>query len=124
TYMIFCESFIPAEKRFDPAFDRRDVYLITQNALADGTYLNYIRAHYNRSAQIDPPFFQQFFHTRALAWLDNIFMGLGDRIEKRRRAGTSLFKNEDFKDLAGFTAKLKKNDPQDPLSKYLFDNLS
>ena len=43
----------------DPNFDRRDVYLITQNALADGTYLNYIRAQYNRSAQIDPPFFQE-----------------------------------------------------------------
>src|SRR5436190_9290727 len=61
TYMIFCESFIPPSKRNpqDPNFDRRDVYLITQNALADGTYLNYIRAQYNRSAQIDPPFFSE-----------------------------------------------------------------
>ncbi len=46
TYMIFCESFIPADKKpRDPNFDRRDVYLITQNALADGTYLQYIRGH-------------------------------------------------------------------------------
>jgi len=60
TYMIFCESFIPADKKpHDPNFDRRDVYLITQNALADGTYLNYIRAHYNRSTEIDPPFFSE-----------------------------------------------------------------
>jgi thioredoxin-like negative regulator of GroEL len=60
TYMIFCESFIPRRCKLDtdPDFDRRDVYLITQNALADGTYLDYIRAHYNRSAQHDPPFFQ------------------------------------------------------------------
>lgn len=65
TYMIFCESFIPPEKKFDPKFDRRDVYIITQNALADGTYLSYIRAHYNRSTQIDPPFFQNFFSGRA-----------------------------------------------------------
>ena len=43
----------------DQKFDRRDVYIITQNALADGTYLNYIRAQYNRSTQIDPPFFQE-----------------------------------------------------------------
>ena len=38
TYMIFCESFLPSSKKpRDPDFDRRDVYLITQNALADGT---------------------------------------------------------------------------------------
>ena len=37
TYMIFC-SFLPSSKKpRDPDFDRRDVYLITQNALADGT---------------------------------------------------------------------------------------
>ena len=59
TYMIFAESFTPPEKRRDPEFDRRDVYLITQNALADGTYLDYIRAHYNRSTQIDPYFFSE-----------------------------------------------------------------
>jgi thioredoxin-like negative regulator of GroEL len=58
TYMIFCESFTPASKKRDPDFDRRDVYIITQNALADQTYLSYIRAHYFRSAQQDPPFFQ------------------------------------------------------------------
>ncbi len=37
------------------------VYLITQNALADGTYLDYLRAQYNRSKQIDPPFFSELF---------------------------------------------------------------
>ena len=59
TYMIFCESFTdPKHKnKSDPDFNRRDVYLITQNALADGTYLQYIRAHYNRSTQKDPEFF-------------------------------------------------------------------
>ncbi|MCX8107653.1 MAG: tetratricopeptide repeat protein, partial [Verrucomicrobiae bacterium] len=70
TYMIFCESFIKPSQRFDPSFDRRDVYIITQNALADATYLNYIRAHYNRSAQIDPPFFRDF-----VLFLQNIAMG-------------------------------------------------
>lgn len=100
TYMIFCESFIPAEKRRDPKFDRRDVYLITQNALADGTYLNYIRAHYNRSTQQDPPFFQEFFrpadeilHNSYTNWfakmfspLDSFFTNLGKKVEARRRA--------------------------------------
>jgi thioredoxin-like negative regulator of GroEL len=64
TYMIFDESFTPANcKPMDPKFDRRDVYIITQNALADGTYLNYIRAHYDRSSQnelhLDTPFFKE-----------------------------------------------------------------
>ncbi|HEU5396107.1 MAG TPA: DUF2723 domain-containing protein, partial [Verrucomicrobiae bacterium] len=62
TYMIFCDSFIPhrCQPAFDQKFDRRDVYIITQNALADGTYLDYIRAQYFRSAQQDPPFFREF----------------------------------------------------------------
>ncbi len=63
TYMIFCESFIPhrCQPEQDQKFDRRDCYLITQNALADGTYLDYLRAQYNRSKQIDPPFFSPLF---------------------------------------------------------------
>lgn len=100
TYMIFCESFIPARcKPNDPDFDRRDVYLITQNALADKTYLDYIRAHYNRSAQTDPYFFSELFLSdpvpgvrrktnllaRAMLPLDRYFTALGERVEKRRR---------------------------------------
>jgi len=102
TYMIFCESFIPPDckKDTDPLFDRRDVYIITQNALADGTYLEYIRSHYNRSTQKDPPFFQELlrgrkeqeqgYKTNFLAWiagkvLDTPFEKLGASIEARRR---------------------------------------
>jgi tetratricopeptide (TPR) repeat protein len=102
TYMVFCESFIPHNKQpvQDQHFDRRDVYVITQNALADGTYLEYIRAHYNRSRQIDPPFFQNLFRGKAeteqnfstnfiarLAYqiLDRPFTRLGAKIEARRR---------------------------------------
>jgi hypothetical protein len=46
TYMIFCESFIPhdGQPSEDQTFDRRDVYVITQNALVNPPYLNYIRA--------------------------------------------------------------------------------
>ncbi len=55
TYMIFCESAVPAKEKFqDPnleratvPFDRRDVYIVTQNALADTTYMAYIRDHYD-----------------------------------------------------------------------------
>jgi len=61
TYAIFCDSFIPdrCKPKQDQKFDRRDVYIITQNALADGTYLEYLRSQYNRSMQIDPPFFSE-----------------------------------------------------------------
>ena len=56
TYMIFCESRVPPKDRFHDRylgdggkFDRSDVYIITQNALADNTYMNYIRDHYDVS---------------------------------------------------------------------------
>jgi len=67
TYMIFVESMIPHDKQpvEDQKFDRRDVYIITQNALADPTYLEYIRAQYNRSTQIDPPFFQEMLRSKS-----------------------------------------------------------
>ena len=138
TYMIFCESITPPSKRnfMDPSFDRRDVILITQNALADGTYLQYIRAHYNRSTQIDPPFFTDLargpkeieagIETNIIARLmkpvDSFFLGLGDKIEKNRRAGSSFFEADHFADLAGLGSKLKAG--ADPLSKYIAEKLS
>jgi len=63
TYIIFCESQIPhrCQPEQDQKFDRRDVYIITQNALADGTYLDYLRSQYNRHLQVDPPFFSRLF---------------------------------------------------------------
>jgi hypothetical protein len=126
TYTIFCESFIPPEcKPLDPEFDRRDVYIITQNALADGTYLNYIRAHYHRSAQkrrgLDTPFFQEVGRLlqkpedrristnwlgRALLPLDRMITNLGESIEKNRRAGSSFFTDEHFVDVKALATKL------------------
>ena len=75
TYIIFCESFIPhrCQPEQDQKFDRRDVYIITQNALADGTYLDYLRSQYNRTKQIDPPFFSRLFRYIACV------TGLGNR---------------------------------------------
>ncbi len=139
TYMIFCDSFIPdhCKPKFDQKFDRRDVYLITQNALADGTYLNYLRAQYNRSKQIDPPFFSELarfalgdkdYQTNLLARiaspLDTIFTARGAAIEKRWRVSTSWFTDDDFKDLAAFTAKLRPSEKQDAVSKWLYHNIS
>jgi tetratricopeptide (TPR) repeat protein len=108
TYMIFCESFIPHKDQplEDQKFDRRDVYIITQNALADGTYLQYIRSEYFRSAEKDPPFFSELFKyvvglpfpssgdsglVQGIAntlyyTLDVPFTKFGANLEKRRRA--------------------------------------
>jgi len=46
TYMILGESTQPTEYKRNPDFDRRDLYIITQNALADAMYQNYIHSHY------------------------------------------------------------------------------
>ena len=139
TYMIFCESFTPhpCQPAEDQKFDRRDVYIITQNALADPPYLDYIRAQYNRSRQNDPPFFQEFARmllrdgpsrtnllARALKPLDQIFTQIGDKIEKRRRTASSLFREADFIDLPAFAARLKPGPRQDSLTRYLWNNLS
>ncbi|MCX6923958.1 MAG: DUF2723 domain-containing protein [Verrucomicrobia bacterium] len=139
TYTIFCESFTPHDCQpvQDQKFDRRDVYIITQNALADGTYLCYIRAHYNRSTQIDPPFFSELLRTllkdkeyqtnmlaRAVAPLDRFFTAVGANVEKRRRTYTSWFGDKDFAELPALAARLRPGPQQDPLSKYLYENLS
>ncbi|HEY5915224.1 MAG TPA: hypothetical protein VJA21_31915, partial [Verrucomicrobiae bacterium] len=140
TYMIFCDSFIPprCQPAADRNFDRRDVYIITQNALADGTYLNYIRAQYNRSTQVDAPFFQELlrsaeerrknvntnFAARAVEPLDRFFTDLGDRVEKRRRTFTSWFAAGDFLELATFAGRLRPGPQQDPVSQFVYDGLA
>ncbi len=132
TYMIFAESFTPPKDRLDPGFDRRDVYIITQNALADNTYLDYIRAHYNRSEQYqyDKPFFHGMLNDRKaesrgrtnfvaslFSPLDRAIQGLGTAIEEKRRTGESLFKADHFKDFKAFQSRLAT--ATDPLSVFL-----
>jgi tetratricopeptide (TPR) repeat protein len=141
TYMIFCESFIPPRtKPRNPTFDRRDVYLITQNALADGTYLNYIRAHYNKSAQIplDSPFFQEMLRpqkereqnyytnrlSRAVAPLDRALFSFGNAVETRRRAGSSRFERSHFTEITALASRLKDGPQQDAFSRHLASLLS
>jgi cytochrome c-type biogenesis protein CcmH/NrfG len=46
TYMILGESFVDPKHRRDPDFDRRDLVIVTQNALADAFYQKYIHDHY------------------------------------------------------------------------------
>jgi tetratricopeptide (TPR) repeat protein len=139
TYMIFCESFTPhdCQPLLDQKFDRRDVYLITQNALADGTYLCYLRAQYSRSQQIDPPFFSELMRTllkdkeyetnllaRMVSPLDTFFVARGARIEKRWRTSTSWFTAADFTNLPALLGRLRQGDSQDAVSRWLFQNLT
>jgi tetratricopeptide (TPR) repeat protein len=139
TYMIFCESFTRPKDKHNPEFDRRDVYIITQNALADATYLQYIRAHYNRSTEKDIPFFGELFRsdkerelnfrTNLLARmiavpLDNFFLANGARIEKERRVGSSFFKPDHFLQLNDFAKKIEQGSGPGEVAKYLRDNLS
>ncbi len=60
TYTIFCESLQPAAFKKDPAFDKSGVTIITQNALADSTYMKYIRAHYDESRRQRYCFFERW----------------------------------------------------------------
>ncbi len=59
TYLIFGESSLPPNRRIDPAFDRRDLYILTQNGLADRFYLAYIRDQYSAAR---PPAAGAFAH--------------------------------------------------------------
>lgn len=139
TYMIFCESFTPhsCQPKEDQSFDRRDVYIITQNALADPPYQNYIRAHYNRSAQIDPPFFSELLRrslndkeyetnllARAVGPLDRLFASLGRQIERQRRISSSCLQPNDLIDLAALANKLSPGPQQDPVSKFILEHLA
>jgi tetratricopeptide (TPR) repeat protein len=47
TYMAFVESQQPARWKRDKSFDRRDVTVLTQNALCDSFYNEYIRQEYD-----------------------------------------------------------------------------
>lgn len=46
TYMIFGESPQDARHKRDPDFDRRDLFIITQNALGEPRYMQYLRDQY------------------------------------------------------------------------------
>jgi tetratricopeptide (TPR) repeat protein len=46
TYMIFGESTQSPRSKRDPSFDRRDLYIITQNALGERNYMKYLRDQY------------------------------------------------------------------------------
>ncbi|HEX3628005.1 MAG TPA: DUF2723 domain-containing protein [Verrucomicrobiae bacterium] len=100
TYMIFCESFIPhyCQPKQDQHFDRRDVYLITQNALADGTYLDYLRAQYYRSHEKDPPFFSELSKYLFSLAIHSWRIRLGYNIDKHRNDSPDQLAREGLSD--------------------------
>jgi hypothetical protein len=54
TYMAFVESQQDKHWKKDPDFDRRDVTVITQNALCDAYYCHYIRDQYDPRFRVKP----------------------------------------------------------------------
>ena len=134
TYMIFAESFTDPAKRRDPDFDRRDVALITQNALADSTYLDTVRAHYQRSTQIDwkpedpsyIPFASGALGTNFLFGLsgaiDKWMIGMGADWEIDRRTSGSYFEPEQILKPTDLAKRIAHQD--DELARFLLDKLS
>ncbi len=138
TYMIFAESFTDPAKRRDPDFDRRDVALITQNALADSTYLDTVRAHYQRSKQIDwnpadPTYIpfasgakNKLLGTNLLSGLatsiDKWMIGMGSDWEVDRRTSGSYFEPEQILKPATLAKRIAHQD--DELARYLLGKLS
>lgn len=49
TYMIFGESGQPTGVKRDPNFDRRDLFIITQNGVGEPLYRHYIADHYGKN---------------------------------------------------------------------------
>jgi tetratricopeptide (TPR) repeat protein len=60
TYMAFVESQQPARWKRDPTFDRRDVAVITQVALCDPYYSQYIRQQYDARFRPKPDAYTPF----------------------------------------------------------------
>ena len=133
TYMIFAESFTDPAKRRDPEFDRRDVALITQNALADSTYLDTVRAHYQRSQQIDwnladptyLPFASGALGTNFLFGLsgsiDKWMIGMGADWEVDRRTSGSYFKPEQIEEPSALAKRIVQ---EDDLARFILGKLS
>jgi tetratricopeptide (TPR) repeat protein len=72
TYMAFVESQQPDRWKRDPGFDRRDVTVITQNALCDSYYNEYIRQQYDPRYRPKAPGYtasEQFIPNDPRRWL-------------------------------------------------------
>jgi len=72
TYMVFGESFEKPKDKRDPNFDRRDLYIVTQNALADTFYNRYIRSHYTTERPTEFTWFERLLgrdHTYPKAYI-------------------------------------------------------
>jgi len=90
TYMIFAESRQNPSWKMDQLanpkrkeFDRRDMYIVTQNALADETYMNYIRDHYGFSRPLNYSDFEKKHLDRATMYPKEA-MWIPERIDGER----------------------------------------
>lgn len=81
TYTIFCESTQNPRWKRDPSFDRSDLALITQNALADGTYMKYIRSHYDVSRRTNYNAFERWLGRHKMYPKDPLIMPTDEEVQ-------------------------------------------
>lgn len=60
TYMILGESSQPPGVKRDPGFDRRDLYIITQNGVGEGLYRKYLADHYGPNRPVPKNAFERW----------------------------------------------------------------
>jgi len=96
TYMVFGESFEKTKR--DPNFDRRDLYIVTQNALADTFYNRYIRSHYTTERPSEFSWFERLLgrdHTYPKEYLilphrEDIMGIFSDLMRKYQESGGTI----------------------------------
>lgn len=74
TYMIFGESSQAARHKRDPGFDRRDLFILTQNALGDQAYMKYLRDQYTAARPPVPNPFERWLGRGTMYPADNLVL--------------------------------------------------
>lgn len=110
TYMIFGESPQPAALKRDPDFDRRDLYIITQNALGEPHYMNYLRDQYTSARPAVKNGFERWLGREHIYPEKNIILPSEQEVLEITKETQKEFqegKNEEDPQVAMFSAVLK-----------------
>ena len=104
TYMIFGESAQRTRDKRDPAFDRRDLYIITQNALGERNYMKYLRDQYTAARPKPSNSFERWLGRESIYPLEPLILPTEKEVEdlvtlaaaKDRESGGSGDRTEPF----------------------------
>jgi len=97
TYMILGESSQPASVKRDPDFDRRDLFIITQNGVGEPLYRKYIADHYGKDRPEPKTAFEHWLgrgeaypkKTLELPTEDEIQAAFAEELKTAEEAGTA-----------------------------------